>query len=101
MKITRLFHHGETPMVTAKFRDAITHELVDPDTATVSVYDPNDELKIDAAAMVKDTVGEYHYDVDTTPFTVFGEYKAFIDGVRDNRVSTEKTVFTVEPGVGD
>jgi len=95
MKITRLFYCGETPMVTAKFRDTLTHELVDPDTAMVEVYDPESKLRVSAAPMVKDSLGCYHFDVDTTGFTIMGEYTALITAVRNNRTAIENTKFTL------
>lgn len=96
MKITRIFYQGETAMITAKIYDSLTHELVDPAGATVSVYDPEKTLVIDSQPMVKDAIGEYHCDIDTAPFTAFGEYAAFIKATKDGRVSIEKTLFTVE-----
>jgi len=95
MKITRIVYRGATPMVTGKFRDILTHELVDPDAAIVEVYNPEGELMVGNAPMAKDSLGCYHFDVDTSPFTVLGEYTAFITAVRNNRTAIAETKFTL------
>ena len=92
-----IFYSGATPMTTAEFRDASTRELVDPNTAEVAVYDPNGTLVVDDDAMTKDEVGMYHYYIDTSSLTVFGEYNVYVKGTRNNRTAIEKMAFVLWP----
>jgi hypothetical protein len=97
MIIKSTYFIGETPLVSAAFYDVLTHLPIDPEVVTISVYDPNGLLKIDAVPLTKDSEGKYHYAVDTSGFTVFGEYATFVDAGHGILSSAEKAVFTLKP----
>ena len=86
------FQIGETIICTIEIKDA-DGAYVDPETSiTITVLDASGATVVDAQAMVKDTVGKYHYDYTSEETAVRGvyhiSYKA-TDGTRVTKTTDE------------
>jgi hypothetical protein len=87
---------GETALLTAEVRDPATNNLTDPDTVTISVYDAKNGPEVSAENMTKDSVGQYHYDVDTSDFDTMGMCTVIVEAVNGTRVSIERGTFQLD-----
>jgi len=90
------FYKGETAVILTAIYDAMTGQPADPDSVVVSVYDSKNGPEIENQDMVKDSTGNYHYDVDTSVFNNLGTCFAIIKATSGERCAIEKTYFTVD-----
>ena len=50
--------------INADVTDPDTGAAIDPTTVTISIKDPDGVLDVNGVSMVKDAIGDYHYDYD-------------------------------------
>lgn len=60
---------GDSPRVYVEFRDALTGDLMDPDSVSLSVKSPDGVLTTvayseETSDIIKDDVGQYHAFID-------------------------------------
>lgn len=60
---------GDLIRLSGSFSNEETGEPVDPTTVTLLVRSPSDVLYTYTTEVVKDSVGEYHYDFSTVAIT--------------------------------
>lgn len=89
---------GGTVRLPAVYRNA-SNALVDPGTPRVDILDPDDVVVVNDASLVRDDVGEYHYDYAVGAAAETGEWTARFYGVIDSvLVSGDEPFLVVEPG---
>jgi len=82
------FHPGETAICKATITDE-DGKLVDPSTSmTVTITDNRNGIEVNDQDMVKDSVGQYHYDWNTSTDALSGKYRVFYKAVDGTRVAT-------------
>ena len=87
------FNLGETVICLIEVKDG-SGAFVDPATSmTVTIWDPGNAKVIDVQAMVKDSIGKYHYDY--TPTIKTGTYIIKYIAIDSSRISIQKDNFTV------
>ncbi|MCK9569859.1 hypothetical protein M0R72_13025 [Candidatus Pacearchaeota archaeon] len=88
----KIYEAGETipRAVLVKFNGT----LVDPDTITITITNPDEAVEVDAVAMTRDSVGTYHYYFNPASPKV-GRYTVLYKAVDDSFVAQLKDQFRV------
>lgn len=94
---------GGTVRLLATFEDA-TGALTDPVGPAVDILDPSNVTVVNDAPLVRDSLGEYHYDFTAAPTAPLGAWIGRFTGVVNGAPITGDEPFTVLPpgsvGVG-
>jgi uncharacterized protein YfaS (alpha-2-macroglobulin family) len=81
------FHPGETIICKATVKDG-DGNLSDPATSmTITITDNHNGIEVNGQDMVKDSVGQYHYDWNTDEDALSGVYRISYKAVDNTRVS--------------
>jgi len=86
------FHPGETAILSVEVKDV--SGFLDPDSITVSIFDPRNFQIVNEEAMTKDGTGKYHYDLQ--PDSVIGKYEIIYTAVHGSRIVKERDFLVVE-----
>jgi hypothetical protein len=66
--------------------------LVDPDSISCTVYDPNGVAKVENQAMTKKETGKYFHIWQSNETDAAGDYTVKFKAVKDNYTSIEKCI---------
>lgn len=81
------FHPGETVICKATVKDS-DGVLTDPATSMlITITDNRNGIEVDGEDMVKDSVGQYHYDWNTAETALSGIYTISYKAVDSTRIS--------------
>jgi len=71
---------GATVVVTTEIKDpsSIPNLLFDPTTVRITVYNPDDTVRVNDQSMVKISTGIYSYNIQTLSNWPLGAYTGFI-----------------------
>jgi hypothetical protein len=76
------FDLGSAVLIEVEFKTNTpfsTEDYYDPASATITVYDEGENVKVDGAALVKSATGKYYYVIQTLITWEPGLYKVKID----------------------
>ena len=87
------YYQGETVRQKVHVTD-VDNLDVDPDTIKITIEDSAEVKKITLAAMIKDSVGYYHYDYTLPDDAELGDWTTEIEAQK-TLIAIEQDVFTV------
>lgn len=95
MRDNNTYQRDETVVLEIEYRTT-DDVLVDPDTVTISVYEPDGTLLVTAQTATKESTGTYSYDVLVASDTDVGNYDVRWRAKTGTRYQIDKDVYEVE-----